>query len=478
MCILTRLKFILALALLAAAPFRGAEAGDPSLLRSAHSCLFNLQSRAVVIVDGYSSARFLAPRLRSMGYKVVHVHGSGQPPSASLAKTFHPEDYDLDIRHTGNRLKTLEELRKLNPLAIIPGAESGVLYADDFAAALHEEFNVPSNGVLDARREKYEQGEILRAAGIPVAKQLKSRRFDEVLHWIRTNKLLDTHPHKVVIKPLQSSGSDGVSVCRNESEVRAAFKKIFMKPNHHGVLNTDVLVQEYLEGPEYVVNSVSDLGHHIVTDIWLYEKKELVGGGTIYQQDRLLPFEGADQSQLVPYLYRVLDALRIKTGWGHAEIKMTPNGPRIIEIGARMMGSGQPILVEDALGEGQIGLGLQAFLHPGSLASHRQGYTLDKQAVLISLTTDQGGLKLSLENENELLNLPGYKRHSFYYPDGALLPQTIDMDTIIGQIELVHPDSGVLEASLRRIHEMEQSGRLFVPVVPVVPAVPMGQLLR
>lgn len=462
MFILNRFIFSVSLvfALTVAAPFTGAQA-QTAVPRLDSSCLQILSKPVVVIVDGYSSAQYLAPKLREMGYKVVHVHGAGKPPSEKLADTFHPEHYDLDIRHTGNRKKTLALLRKLNPVAIIPGAESGVLFADDFAAALHSEFGVPSNGVLNARREKYEQGELLREAGIPVAKQLKSRSWEEILAWVHREKLLETYPHKVVIKPLQSSGSDGVSICRTLEELRVGFEKIFMKPNHHGVMNTHVLAQEYLDGPEFVVNTVSDLGRHIVTDIWLYEKKEIAGGGTIYKHDRLQPFEGAEQAQLVPYIYRVLNALKIRTGWGHAEIKMTPNGPRIIEIGARMMGSGQPILVRDALGVSQIELGLQAFLHPGSLALYPQGYGLKNEAVLISLTTEREGLRMSVAAEDEIRKLPGYVRHSFYYPNGARLPRTMDMDTIVGQVELVHPDPTVLEDSLRQVHLMEYDGRLY-----------------
>ena len=429
-----------------------------------NSCLYMLQSRPVVIFGGYSSARYLAPRLRSMGYRVGHVHGTGKPPSASLAKTFHPEDYDFDIRHTGDSEQTLAELRALKPLAIIPGAESDVLFADYFSDRLKDEFGLLSNGVQPARRDKYRQGNHLKNAGIPVAKQLKSRNLNEVLKWVRRKKLLKQYPYKVVVKPLQSSGSDGVSVCNNEKELREAFKKIFMKPNHHGVMNTDVLVQEFLDGPEYVVNTVSDLGRHIVTDMWLYEKKEIVGGGTIYQHDRLLPFQGDVQAQLVPYTFRVLDALGIKTGWGHAEIKMTSKGPRLIEIGARMMGSGQPILVEDALSEGQIGLGIQAYMHRGSLASHAQGYELKNQAVLISLTSDGEGTRLSLAHQDALTKLPGYKRHSFFMKEGDTLPRTVDMDTIIGQVELVHPNPVVLEASLKAIHDMERDGLFFVPI--------------
>ncbi len=38
------------------------------------------------------------------------------------------------------------------------------------------------------------------------------------------------------------------------------------------VAHKEVLIQEYIDGTEYVVNTVSCNGKHMVTDIWVYSK--------------------------------------------------------------------------------------------------------------------------------------------------------------------------------------------------------------
>ena len=66
------------------------------------------------------------------------------------------------------------------------------------------------------------------------------------------------------------------------SEVKRGFDKINGAINGLGVVNEGVLVQEFLVGKEYVVDSVSRDGRHKVTAIWEYDKREINGQFNVY----------------------------------------------------------------------------------------------------------------------------------------------------------------------------------------------------
>ena len=47
----------------------------------------------------------------------------------------------------------------------------------------------------------------------------------------------------------------------------AHYNKISNMPNYFGNEEDDILIQEYIEGDEYVVNTISCQGKHIITDV-------------------------------------------------------------------------------------------------------------------------------------------------------------------------------------------------------------------
>ena len=62
--------------------------------------------------------------------------------------------------------------------------------------------------------------------------------------------------------------------------------------NSLGCVNEGVLVQEYLQGTEYVVDSVSRDGVHKVTAIWEYDKRSVNDANFVYFGMKMLPANG------------------------------------------------------------------------------------------------------------------------------------------------------------------------------------------
>ena len=59
--------------------------------------------------------------------------------------------------------------------------------------------------------------------------------------------------YPVIAKPVASSGSDGVAKCSDENELMLAVSKVCSGINTSGKANNTCLIQEFLEGTEFVV---------------------------------------------------------------------------------------------------------------------------------------------------------------------------------------------------------------------------------
>ena len=78
-----------------------------------------------------------------------------------------------------------------------------------------------------------------------------------------------------------------------------------------GLLNEGVLVQEFLDGIEYVVDSVSRDGVHKTTAVWEYDKRSINGANFVYFGMRIMDASEPVAKVLIDYSNSVLDALEI-----------------------------------------------------------------------------------------------------------------------------------------------------------------------
>lgn len=117
-------------------------------------------------------------------------------------------------------------------------------------------------------------------------------------------------------------------------------------------------MQEFLAGTEYVVDSVSRDGEHMVLAVWRYLKKQNAKTKAItYEYSEILnPAESSELKELcetlTSYAKTCLTALGIENSAAHTEIII--NGrtgePCLVETGARMHGCSGPKLIENATG--------------------------------------------------------------------------------------------------------------------------------
>jgi biotin carboxylase len=188
--------------------------------------------------------------------------------------------------------------------AVLPGAELGVRLADSLSDSLGLEGNLIHHSA--ARRDKYLMGETLRRANIRAVKQVKASTWAEAKKFIQED--LKPSPVKVVLKPLESAGTEDVILCFSIEEAKKTFNLILGKINGLGIENQAVLVQEYLDGDEYVVDTVSRNGKHKVVAIWKYDKRRVNNASFVYFGLSIIPANAADEivNDLIDYQFKVL----------------------------------------------------------------------------------------------------------------------------------------------------------------------------
>lgn len=407
-----------------------------------------LDGRCVVVVDPWSSGATLAPALRAAGFRPVAVVNPTVPRSI-WASTFRPDDFDAVYRYEAPLDAFAARLSALDPSHVLAGAESGVELADALAAILTPALaNVPA--LTAARRDKALMGEAVAAAGLPHIRQICTDDVEAVAAWISANELSGS---SLVVKPPKSSGTDGVVKVDAGGDWRGAFLHLLGRRNQLGGIDDRVLVQEFAEGEEYVVNTFTTGGRHTVTDICRYQKPRSAEQFAIYEAMDFLPYEGEAQRQLVPYAFAVLDALGIRFGPAHMELMLTADGPRLIEVGARMCGSiHYPHFGRTATGESQLERIVRSCGGDGDI---RADYVLRRHLRVTFLVARTCGVVRNAEVFDRLPGLASYHVGDLHVANGAWVPKTTDLFTALGMVSLAHPDPAQVLADYATIRAWE-----------------------
>jgi len=406
--------------------------------------------RTCVVVDGYSASVPLARMIAERGLDVVHVQSSD--PIYFGGRTFRPSDYLANVIFDGDFPKLLRALARFEVTAVTPGVQTGVVLAERIGEAL----GLATNAVAQRaeRMDKFGMFRVLDAHGLLCARSCASGRVEDLLGWFRRAGVA-----KAIVKPCTSAGTDHVTICHDEAAVRAAFERIINRQNRMGLRNDAVVVQEFLEGTEYIVNTVSYKGAHRATDCWRYRKVAVNGSSFVYEKCELLDFAAPEVAALTAYAFRVLDAFGVTEGASHNEIMMTAEGPALIEINPRLAGAQIPRIAALAVGEAQLEWTVKALLERDRMpVGFREPYDLRQRAMLCPLISNVEGTFTGLRFKEELEALPSFQFADYFVEVGQTISLTVDCFTQPGIVFLVHPSASVLEADYERVRQLERDG--------------------
>ncbi len=411
----------------------------------------------IVMVDAYAAVRSLVLTFLEQGCSIVRVQSTREVPYVYRSAPYVPDDFVADIVHDGDLDATVAAVAAYEPVAVVSGGESGVEFAD----LLAERLGLPGNGtdLSAARRDKHLMVEAVRAAGLRAARQLRATDGDELAAWHRELG------GRVVVKPPRSAGSQGVFFCDTPEESVAAFESlagaddVFSRPNEGAV------AQEYLPGTEYMVNTVSRDGRHHVCDVW--RTGRLSANGVVDLCDALMLIDSASRvvEPLREYAFAVLDALGIRHGPAHLEIRMTPSGPCLVEVGARVAGGGIPACAGLGIGESQLEWTVDAYLRPDRFHS-RAGtpYRVRRYSAIAGMISPAEGVLSEYRGIEEIERLESFHGLATLVKPGQEISRTVDDLTYPVIVTLLHDLEEVVQRDLNTIRHLD--GAAFYALDP------------
>jgi biotin carboxylase len=405
--------------------------------------------RYAVVVDPLGTGQEYPAAFREAGVATVGVLASPETLNDPYyASSWHPENYDEAHVFDGDLDGLAKALRDYRPLCLVPGAETGVELADALV-----ELVVPGTGnvpeLAAARRDKWAMAQAVRRAGIAHLRQTCSDDPDEIDAWLRATDLVSG---PLVVKPPKSAGTDNVHVVPAGRAWRPFFDQIYGTVNDLAIRNDAVLVQEFADGTEYLVDSYSADGRHGLVDVCRYTK--LQRGDLIGIYD-LVDFVAPDDPVVLtiwPYVRRVLDAIGVRNGCGHTEVIVTTDGPRLIEVGTRPAGGGHQMITKLATGTNHI---LRTVAHRVH-GEFQDGYRLVQYVCSVVVNAPQAGIWRNAEIFADVASLPTYHVERFYFGTGDRVPAPAGFASFLGWVVLASTDRTALEADYRHIKDLER----------------------
>ena len=401
----------------------------------------------IVVVDAYSSGRRLARELETRGHRLVHM-ASGLQPATDLSVS--TEVFDLQLDAGRDEDAALEAIEPLSPIAVIPGCESGVLLADALALRL----KLPRRNRADravARRDKFEMIAALMRAGLATADHFRSDDLAPIARWV------ERHGLPVVVKPPSSTGTDAVTICRHMEELAPAVDRVFSgtsKLSREG--NHEVLVETFLDGEEYIVDTVVCEGHTFFSEFVHSKKLTTVRGYSLYDYQEVLPFDDPAFEGIPEYYVAVQSALGIEIGATHGELKRTAQGPKLIEVASRVGGGGITEFAEHCYKHSSFSAIADAYLAPERFAT-RYGQTnmLHERGLLLCMLNPKPCVLEQAVDEDAFSSLPSFSKLLWNYQVGETMPETVDLFTTPGFVYLTHEDRDQIHADREAVRSIE-----------------------
>ena len=156
------------------------------------------------------------------------------------------------------------------------------------------------------------------------------------------NDLKDQFP--LIIKAPQSNGSKDVILVEDIWECQKGVKQLHRKNSE-----IPILVEEYLEGPQYLIEVV--VYHSNITIAAIVEQEVTKGERFIITGYSICPRMSLEQlAGLKETVFSIIEDFQLRNGACHLEMKLTDNGWKLIEINPRMAGGAMNRMIEEAFG--------------------------------------------------------------------------------------------------------------------------------
>lgn len=367
----------------------------------------------------------------------------------------------LDFRRVEDSVRKVVELSRRAPIDAVIGVDDHTsVLAAYFSAAL----GLPHNSVasVSAASNKYRMRTLLRQQRVPAP------------HF--TVFPIDSDPaafaHQVaypcVVKPLILSASCGVIRANDEQEFISAFRRVATLLLRLGMAEREdggrqILVEDFVPGREAALEGLLTDGHLRV--LALFDKPDPLDGPffeeTIYVTPSRLP--ARMQQDIVACAARATDALGLREGPVHGELRVNDRGVWVIEVAARSIGGRCSQTLRFA-----ADMSLEELLLRHALRMDIPSFEREKHAAgVMMLPIPYGGMLCEVRGQAQARVVQGIEELTITAQPGQELVPLPEGTRYLGFLLARGDSPESVEASLREAHR-----RLDV----VVSAVPTGGL--
>lgn len=236
----------------------------------------------------------------------------------------------------------------VNVDAIVSYDDPGV----PLAARIGADLGLRGNSIqaADATRSKLLMKQRFGVAGVPMAEYGLVADHDTAVRWATERG------YPVVVKPIRGSASQAVIRANNEVELRQAVQRLIRIVNGTGAESDadsgiSFLIESYMPGSEVSVELlVTEGSPHVLC---VFEKPQLLDGPFFEETIYVTPARLDDvlNRQVRGLAILASNAIGLSNGPAHCEIRLTPEGPRVLEIAGRLIGGACSRAFRYALGE-------------------------------------------------------------------------------------------------------------------------------
>ncbi|MFL5378328.1 MAG: ATP-grasp domain-containing protein [Myxococcales bacterium] len=235
--------------------------------------------------------------------------------------------------------KVAEEVKAEAPVAVLGTDDRTAVIAALAASELGLPHNPPA--AVEAARNKAQARERLRAAGLPVPWFEVVKRD---LPRAELDRLAVRVPYPCVVKALSLSASRGVIRADDSAGFHVAFTRVadLLRSPQIGARRDPetarILVEQFLPGPEVAIEGLLTAGNLSV--LAFFDKPDPLDGPYFEETLYVTPSRHPEplQSACAAAVQEATRALGLVHGPVHAELRLTPDGPRILEVAARSIG--------------------------------------------------------------------------------------------------------------------------------------------
>ena len=234
--------------------------------------------------------------------------------------------------------------------------------------------------------------------------QVPSPKFNEVENIKELESAVEEIGFPCILKPADNSGSRGVMLCHNKNECISNYEYVVTSAR-----NGKILVEEYMTGPEVSVEVFVENG---VAHVLQITDKITTGAPHFVELGHSQPtrLEEATCIKIQSVAQKACDAVGLINGPAHLEMIITSEGPKMVEMGARMGGDCitshlVPLSTGINMTEQTIryALGLPLDLEP----------KYQKASAVIFMTAEQGKLK-DIKNVSKAYKIAGVTDIGFF----------------------------------------------------------------